>query len=232
MTHVKGRTASRGGSRASWRLLALFGTLALAGCSGSPHGAPHAGPVTISGGGAGPLHAVVGEGGTISKSSNELTTHTYGTELCSDDANAEIRIDAVRYDTLPALTHTDESAPKRPSIGTWFREVPPLDEGGYYPIISAAGPAEHLPGDARPIPDGGYAMPVAHTCDGYDDISRTWPVVEMLTQISAGPEGSIATKTYIDYRVGTNQYTLPIDWDLGVCGTDVPTGYGCRAKGR
>lgn len=213
--------------------LALLCVLALAGCDGSSaHRPDHPGTGATSGG-AGPLVAKVGEGATISKSSNKLATHTYGTELCSNDLDADITIDKVRYDTTPALADTTESAPKVPSIGTWFREVPPIDDGGYYPIISTSGPAEHLPGNAQVVPDDGYPMVVEHGCDGYDDDStRTWPIVEMLTQISAGPEGGIATKTYIDYHVGSTRYTLPVNWKLGVCGTGVPQGYGCRATGR
>lgn len=206
----------------------LASMLALTACSNSGGGIRP--DPTALGGGAGPLQANVVEGGAISSSSMKLATNTYGIEVCSNDRDAEIVIDGVRYDTEPELAETNLPTPEVPSIGTWFREVPPVEEGGYYPIMSADGPAERLPGDAHGIPGGGYALPVEHTCD--DAVEDRWPMTEMLTQITAGPAGGIATRTYVDYHVGSARYTLTVKWAVGACGTDVPESYGCRAKAR
>ncbi|MCW2793306.1 MAG: hypothetical protein JWO76_2404 [Nocardioides sp.] len=216
---------------ASWRAGVLLVALAVAGCSTGPHhGGVTVGVSPVQEGG--PLEALSGEGSLTvpSPGGGQLTaTYTFGTVVCSEDADADIVIDRVSYQSSPVLPTTEDSETSKPSIGTWLRQVPPPSSPGALdntPVGSVEGGAEGLPGEVAPIGDG-YPVPVEHTCHGYSAPDRTWPITELLTVVTADSRGGIATKTVIEYHEGNNRYTRTIDWKVGVCGTRAPHGLGC-----
>lgn len=179
----------------------------------------------------GPIHALTGQGGTIGPGvavGQRLQTTTFGTQLCSDDDSSPITIDEVRYETKPLLNAGDGVSSDGPSIGTWFRIIPPPSPGvnTASPIISVAGVPDDLDGIVTELGDG-YTIPATHGCDGYFGPHRTWPILEMLTVVTVDAAGSVANRTFVDYHVGPTKYTIQIDWKVGSCGTSIPKKFGC-----
>ncbi len=183
-------------------------------------------------GGEGPLRALTGQGASIGpavKKGQDTKTWTFGTELCSEDPDAEIVIDAVRYDTVPELPawRPDEELP---SIGARIRTILPPEKGEkvVFPIGSSRGGPDRLRGD---VSDLGEELSHGVTpCEQYDEDSggpRSWQVVEVLTVLTVGPEGGLARRTHLDYHVGDDEYTISWSWKVGLCGTAVPAGNDC-----
>ncbi len=203
-----------------WVCAAVAATLvAVAGCSAGE------GDDTGRTVGDGPLVADAGEGATISRpvrAGMRTNTLTFGTVLCSADSDAEIVIDDVRYDTAPELPEADAPhAEDVPSIGTWFRAVPPPDgDEDNTPIGGIRGGPQRLSGEVVPL-DAGLPAPITRDCEDYYDRDRTFPIIEMLTVMTVDKRGSIARRTHVDYHVGDDQHTLTIAWEVGFCGTEV-----------
>ncbi|HEX4977522.1 MAG TPA: hypothetical protein VFV40_06610 [Nocardioides sp.] len=42
---------------------------------------------------------------------------------------------------------------------------------------------------------------------------------ELVFEIKAGPAGAFVPRTYVDYTRGRREYTLVVNWQMGVCGT-------------
>lgn len=205
--------------------VAVAAVVAVAGCSagsGKSAGGSEGSGRSV---GEAPLVANAGEGATISrpvKPGKRTNTLTFGTVLCSTDSDAEIVIDQVRYDTVPDLPDTwSPDAMDVPSIGTWFRAVPPPgNDDDNNPIIGIRGGPQRLSGEIVPL-EAGLPAPIVHDCKDYLDEDRDFPIVEMLTVMTVDKRGSIARRTHIDYHVGDDQHTLTVAWEVGFCGTEV-----------
>lgn len=166
------------------------------------------------------------------KAGRPAQTLTFGTLLCSADPDADIEIDDVRYDVVPKLmTLWDADHPRSPSIGTWFRSVPTIADGGKdaTPIISFRGGPQQLVGEVRELGEG-LPSPIDRECDGYAKDDRSWPVVELLTVMTVGHPGAVARHTYVDYHVDDEDYTLTISWQVGICGPAVPRELECPRR--
>ncbi|QCW51854.1 hypothetical protein FE634_18165 [Nocardioides dongxiaopingii] len=180
----------------------------------------------------GPLRPQAGSGATLATPTQDgrTKTVTFGLLLCSDDQTQEIVLDAVRYDTVPATLPTDWSGDDgRPAIGTYLRSIPSPASAGrdILPVASAVGAPQTLDGDVVGLDDAS-SVSIDRPCDGYLDDDRTWPLVELLTVITADEGGAMATRTHIDYHVGEETYTTTVDWRLAICGTAMPRGARCR----
>jgi hypothetical protein len=180
----------------------------------------------------GPLRPQAGSGATVTTSAQDgrTKTVTFGLLLCSDDETQEIVLDAVRYDTVPATLPTDWSGDDgRPAIGTYLRSIPPPDgtDREILPIIGVVKAPQRLRGQVVDL-GSASSVPIDRPCDGYLDDDRTWPLVELLTVITADEGGAMATRTHIDYHVGEETYTTTVDWRLAICGTAMPRGARCR----
>ncbi|WP_134766786.1 hypothetical protein [Nocardioides sp. 1609] len=180
----------------------------------------------------GPLEALAGAGTTSAVPAREgrTKTVTFGVLLCSADPSQDIELDAVRYDTVPADLATDwGSAAGPPAIGTYLRSIPTPVSTGHeiLPVASAVGAPHTLDGDVVDLGDAS-SVSIDRPCDGYTDPDRTWPLVELLTVITADDGGAMATGTHIDYHVGAKRYTTTVEWKLAICGPAMPRGARCR----
>lgn len=180
---------------------------------------------------------MTGEGGTIGpavKQGRDTRTWTFGTMLCSDDPDAEIVIDEVRYDTIPELPAWSPEADV-PSIGTRLRSIQPPEKGDQraFPIASARGGPDKLRGEVselgEELPNG---IPPCEQFEQETGDPRTLQIVEVLTVVTVGPEGGLARRTHLDYHVGEDEYSISWKWKVGLCGTAVPAGNDCgKPKG-
>lgn len=211
--------------RSQW-VSVLFAGLALAvvttGCSTPTQRNP------VVAAGDGPLRALASGGGITGpavRTGEATKTWTFGTELCSEVPEALIQIDQVRFDTSPPVRSTDR-ADGGPVVSAWLRVLPP---GPDLPIGSFDGEPVELPGQVSPV-SAGFALPVGQKCESEPGRARTRPVVELLTAVTVGEPGGVVEQTWIDYHVGANSYTLEVAWVVGLCGTSVPAGFGCRAR--
>lgn len=182
----------------------------------------------------GPLGVVAGEGYTLGPGTSRLrdgsgtVTGTFGTPLCTTDGDAAIVIDDVTFETHPRSATGEGPSREAPAVEAWFRVTPPED----YPIVSNAGGPGNLSGEVTTL-DEGPGSPIDHECDdGYLETTRTWPVVELLTVVTADSRGAVVTTTTIDYHVGERDFSLSFDWEVGHCGTALPGRFGCTAGGQ
>jgi hypothetical protein len=166
----------------------------------------------------GPLEALVNGGSATGPRprAGSTSTWTFGVTLCSRDRAEDIRIDEVAYEVLPRAGGSG----RIPRAETWFRLLPPTRRSPS-PIISAAGAPQTLPGEPVRLGDGVDLVDV-HSCDGYLSGSRTWPIVEMLTGVTAGNAGGVVTRTIVRYHTDTANYVLQHRWSFGFCGPSAP----------
>jgi hypothetical protein len=183
-------------------------------------------------GGDGPLRALAGEGAAIGpavKNGRATKTVTFATQLCSEDTDAEIVIDAVRYDAVPDLPEW-QPGQDVPSIGTRLRSIPPPgDDGKEISTIGAInGGPEKLRGQITEVGEE-PSIVIPQPCERRLRLSddRTWPIPEVLTVMTVGSEGGLVRRTHLDYHVGDDEYTITWKWKVGLCGTAVPAGNGC-----
>ncbi|MDP2773656.1 MAG: hypothetical protein Q8O61_08870 [Nocardioides sp.] len=137
--------------------------------------------------------------------------------LCSAEAGADIRLDAVRYQTEPA-----------PLVASpWLRVVPAAvhRKGGavfdWRPLLVATGYPGHLRGGPwlgtfeRDIVD----FRIDQTCLGASDLDSRR--IELVTALKVSRRGTAVKKMFVDYHVGPTQYTLVVPGQQVVCGSVV-----------
>lgn len=181
---------------------------------------------------AGPLVAISGEGYTVGPGASgsgpgdrQTVTGTFGTPLCTTDSEALIVIDDVSYETFPPAETEPGPGSRLTDVETWFRVVPPSD----YPLVSKSGGPGELAGETTTLAEG-PASPVDYECDGdYLEAPRTWPIVELLTVVTADDRGAVVRATTVEYHVGERAYTLTFDWEVGHCGTELPAKFRCSS---
>lgn len=172
----------------------------------------------------GPLSATTGRGGFTGTAPQDVTewSETFGAFLlCSKEPDTEIHIEDVRFDVTPEPV----------SIETVFRKVPPAaqrsggkDPGAWLPIVSERG-----------VPPFGGRYAGEYVTDLDEPITRTCKeerkpgsaLTELLTVMTVGERGAVIRRTYVDYTVDDEEYTLTIRWQNGMCGTAV-RGRGCH----
>ncbi|GAA5143706.1 hypothetical protein GCM10023340_09740 [Nocardioides marinquilinus] len=136
--------------------------------------------------------------------------------MCANNQAEDITIDEVEYEIVPRASGSG----RVPRAETWFRLLPPTPQSPS-PIISASDAPQALPGEPVRLGDG-FDLEDLHSCDGYLSGSRTWPIVEMLTGVTAGNEGGIVTRTTVRYHTSTVNYILRHRWSVGFCGPSSP----------
>lgn len=166
---------------------------------------------------AGPLSALP-PGVRLYRESGGTRLVTFGAiTLCTSETGADIRLDAVRYQTDPAPL----------VVSPWLRVVPaaaqratgaPFD---WRPLLVATGYPGHLRGGTwRGTYERGVAdFRVDQTCLGASDLDSRR--IELVTALKVGREGSAVKKLFVDYHVGRTQYTLVVPGQQVVCGTSV-----------
>jgi len=181
--------------------------LVLAGCT-EESGRP--------GDGQGPLSAMVGKGGFTAAAPRDASrwTETFGAFLlCSTEPDREIHIKDVRFDVSPEPL----------AIDTWFREIPAAAQrnGGnasaWAPMVSDRG---------TPPFDGRYRgdfvksldVPITQTCSQSRPDSA---LIELLTTMTVDERGALIRRTFVDYQVDDEEFTLTIHWQNGMCGAAV-----------
>lgn len=203
------RRARSRGNLATALVLGILATLC-AGCADDPAA-------------NGPLSATTGRGGFTGAAPKNAAnwSETFGAFLlCSKAPDTEIHIQDVRFDVSPDPV----------SIETLFRKIPPASQrgggkgsGSWMPIASARG---------VPPFGGRYAgeyvkdldEPITRTCK--EQRKQGSALTELLTIMTVGERGAIIRRTYVDYTVGDENYTLTIRWQNGMCGTAIK-GRGC-----
>ncbi|MDO9496340.1 MAG: hypothetical protein Q7J48_11615 [Nocardioides sp.] len=137
--------------------------------------------------------------------------------LCSAETAADIRLDAVRYQTEPAPL----------VVSPWLRVVPAVvhrDSGAAFdwrPLLVASGYPGHLRGGPwlgtfeKEIVD----FRVDQTCLGASDLDSRR--IELVTALKVGPQGTAVKKMFVDYHVDQTQFTLVIPGQQVVCGSVV-----------
>lgn len=210
--HVAGRVA--------WPVAVA---LCLAGCVGAdPAELPRQGSRQTDG----PLSASTGSGEFVaarSKDNPREWSQTFGAFLlCSTEPDQEIDIQRVRFDADPEPL----------TVETWYRIVPPVTErargprAAWWPYTSLRGTppfGDEVGGQVVRSLDG----PIGQECD---EVGPRHGYTELMTAMTVGEAGALVERTYVDYTVEGQPYTLVIPWRNGVCGSAV-TGRGCRPTG-
>lgn len=171
--------------------------------------------------------ALAGQGSTFSpgvtrrlQSKGERTvTWSFATQICNGETGEPIVIDRVDYDTSRPLG-VWEPGSTVPAVGTRLRTVPV----GTLPMIADDNEPDRVAGNIATV-EAGPAVPIDYGCDDYASPKRTWPVVELLTVITADKRGAVVESMTIEYHVGSRDYTLTIPWKMGHCGTLTPKKY-------
>lgn len=158
-------------------------------------------------------------GGPGAPSESGLWWATFGGfVLCTEERGRYPVIEGVRF----------EANPKPVDINPLFRHVPPEsewvkndkhgDEIAWIPMLALVGrPSdrfggrETLGGTITPLPE----EPIKRDCS---DLRFKEPLVELIVEAQIGPDGAWISKTYVDYRVGDDLYTVALDAFLGGCG--------------
>lgn len=201
----------------------LLASSFLAGCSS---GGGHAsrttdGPLAFASDTSGFLLDKPSPGGPGSPDESGVWWATFGGfVLCTKDPDRHPVVERVRFET---------SSPQSREINSLFRHIPPESEWvkadkygeeiAWLPMLALVGrPSDRfdgrqtLGGTISPLPEG----PITRECS---DIRFKEPfkesLVELIVEARIGPEGACIRKTYVDYRVGNDLYTVALGATLG-----------------
>ena len=140
-----------------------------------------------------------------------------GFVLCTDDPRRAPVIDEVRFDVEPQPEELNGMFRIAPEKRYWKKTDKFGEEIDWTPMLALMGrPADRfngvqtLGGSYVKIPDS----PVDYDCSA----SFEEGYIELIVELRAGDAGAWIDKTYIDYHIDDDLYTLEVDADLVACG--------------
>lgn len=200
----------------TWQMVTVCSVLAVAGLLAWRY---LPGPPTKHDDGDGPLSASTGFGGATLDARPGISYGAWGANfLCLTEPGEPAVITRVRHEVRVEPL----------ALRTYVRTVTPEDLATADPDHVVIGTARyrHPEGRLREFV-GAFSTEVAGTvvrqpCSERVDQEKGMlqkGFSELVFEIKAGRAGAFVPRTYVDYTRGRREYTLVVNWQMGVCGT-------------
>lgn len=141
--------------------------------------------------------------------------------LCTEERDRHPVIEAVRFEAYPEPEEVNAIFRQVPPESEWVKTDEYGEEIAWGPMLALVGrPSDRFAG--RETLGGTYLSlpdePITRDCS----VSLLkGQFVEFIVEAQIGPEGAWIGKTYVDYRVGDELYTVALGADLAACGDAV-----------
>lgn len=142
-----------------------------------------------------------------------------GLELCTDDPDRIPIVDGVRYDVSPTTVVVNPIFRSVPSESERERAGESERTVTWAPMLMLRGrPSNQFNGNTEALGGELGELPTAPLTVECSSSAVEDAYVELITELQIGPDGAWVDKTYVDYHVGDESFTLTIEADLGSCG--------------
>lgn len=141
-----------------------------------------------------------------------------GFVLCTEEPDRHPVIEAVRFEAYPEPEKVNPIFRHVPPESEWVKTDEYGEEIAWGPMLALVGrPSDRFAG--RETHGGTYSAlpeePITRDCSTHQ---YKEPFVELIVEAQIGPRGAWIGKTYVDYRVGDDLYTVALGADLAACG--------------